>query len=143
MSHRPWTRHLGVAFVLAAVLTLFPVAAAPAESRSTGPSGATNICRIDWRRGTWHVRKLIRCAANHYDTGVRRSLHIAFRESRYQPRAFNASTCAKGIYQHLCRYWRDRADAFGFDDRSAFNARANIIVTMRMVRRFGWAPWGG
>ena len=140
MTHRPWTRHLAVALVLAAALTLFPMAAAPAEStENSGPS----VCRIDWRRGTWHVRKLIRCAANHYDIGVRTSLDIAFRESRYRPRAFNASTCAKGIYQHLCRYWPDRADAFGFDDRSAFNARANIMVTMRMVRRYGWAPWGG
>jgi hypothetical protein len=141
MTHRSWTRHIGVALVLAAVLTLFPMAASPAAA--TEPSGPTSVCRIDWRRSTWHVRKLIRCAANHFDIGVRKSLRIAFRESRFRPRAFNESTCAKGIYQHLCRYWRDRAEAYGFDGRSAFNARANVIVTMRMVRRFGWAPWGG
>ena len=141
MTHRSWTRHLGVALALFAVLTLFPMASATAAENTT--SGTVRVCRIDWRRSTWHVRKLIRCAASHYDVGVRRSLRVAFRESRYRPRAFNSSSCAKGIYQHLCRYWSDRAETYGFSDRSAFNARANIIVTMRMVRRAGWAPWGG
>jgi hypothetical protein len=48
-----------------------------------------------------------------------------------------------GIYQHMKRYWPNRAYAYGFKGWSAFNARANIIVTMRMVHRDGWGPWGG
>jgi hypothetical protein len=43
----------------------------------------------------------------------------------------------------LCRYWPDRAYSYGFRGRRAYNARANIIVTMKMVRRYGWTPWGG
>jgi hypothetical protein len=70
-------------------------------------------------------------------------LYVADRESRFQPRAFNAGSCAKGIYQHLCHYWPERAQDFGFRGRSAFNGRANIMVTMKMVRRYGWEPWGG
>ena len=63
------------------------------------------------------------------------------RESMFDPDAYNAWSCAKGIYQHLCRYWPGRAYDYGFKGWSAFNARANIIVTMKMVRRYGWAPW--
>jgi len=104
---------------------------------------ARSVCPIDWRRGTYHVKRLIRCAAHYYTVGADKALAIARRESNFRPRAYNAWSCAKGIYQHLCRYWPGRADRYGFDGWSAYNARANIIVSMRMVRRYGWQPWGG
>ena len=71
-----------------------------------------------------------------------KALYIAWRESRYRPSAYNAAGGAAGIYQHLLKYWPDRAADYGFRDWSAFNARANIMVTMRMVKQYGWAPWG-
>ena len=49
---------------------------------------------------------------------------------------------AAGIYQHLRHYWPGRARVYGFRGWSAFNARANIIVTMRMVHRGGWGSAG-
>lgn len=98
-------------------------------------------CPIDWRQSMWHVKKLIRCAADHVGVSTRKALYIAWRESRYQPSAYNEEGRAAGIYQHLLRYWPDRADRYGFDGWSAFNARANIFVTMRMVHRIGWGPW--
>jgi hypothetical protein len=70
------------------------------------------------------------------------ALYVANRESKFHPNAYNPSGCA-GIYQHMLRYWPGRAAAYGFRGWSAFNARANIIVTMRMVNRSGWGPWGG
>ena len=101
------------------------------------------ICAIDWRAGRTEMKHLIRCAARHWDVNADKALSIAHRESLYDPDAHNSWSCAKGIYQHLCRYWPDRAYDYGFKGRSAFNARANIIVTMKMVRRHGWGPWGG
>jgi hypothetical protein len=101
------------------------------------------VCAINWRKDTRHVKGLIRCAAHHFDVNVDKAVSIAFRESRFHPRAYNNWSCAKGIYQHLCRYWPTRAREYGFRDWSAYNARANIFVTMRMVRRYGWQPWGG
>jgi hypothetical protein len=139
MTQRSWTRHLSVALLLITLLSLSPAATEAATARTRSSS----ICRIDWRRSTRHVRRLIRCVAEHHDVRVRKAVRIAFRESRFRPRAYNPTSCAKGIYQHLCRYWSERAKTFGFGDRSAFNARANIFVTMRMVRRYGWDPWGG
>ena len=128
--------------ILTAMLTVLPM---PQSSAMTGHLSTTGkkVCRIDWREGRPQVKHLIRCAARHFGVSVDRAISIARRESRFHPRAYNSWSCAKGIYQHLCRYWPKRASTYGFDDRSAFNARANIIVTMRMVRHYGWAPWGG
>jgi hypothetical protein len=71
------------------------------------------------------------------------ALFIAWRESHYRPSAYNPSG-AEGIYQHMRQYWPTRAATYGFPHWSAFNARANVIVTMRMVRAMGnWSPWGG
>ena len=133
-------RTVGATLILTAMLTLLPASAVPhAEAYSYTPD---RICDIDWREGRWHVKQLIKCAARHWDVSVHRAMYVANRESDFRPRAYNRSSCAKGVFQHLCRYWPDRAFAFGFKDWSAFNARANIIVTMKMVRRYGWSPWG-
>jgi hypothetical protein len=137
------SRAIVAASILTAVIMSFPLttseAMVPRELRAV----STRICPIDWRESTRHVKRLIRCAASHFGVGQEKALYIAWRESRYRPSAYNAGGDAAGIYQHLLKYWPDRAEDFGFANRSAFNARANIFVTMRMVRRYGWAPWGG
>lgn len=103
--------------------------------------GSSRICPIDWRQSTSQIRKLIRCAATYHGVDPGTALYIAWRESRYYPSAYNAEGDAAGVYQHLMKYWPDRAETYGFPGSSPFNARANIFVTMRMVREFGWAPW--
>jgi hypothetical protein len=41
------------------------------------------------------------------------------------------------------QYWPARAASYGFANWSAFNGRANVIVTMRMVHAMGnWSHWG-
>jgi Transglycosylase SLT domain len=102
------------------------------------------ICPVKWRRGPQYVQRLIRCAAIHWRVpgGPQMALFIAWRESHYQPSAYNPSG-AEGIYQHMRQYWPTRAATYGFPHWSPFNARANVIVTMRMVHAMGsWAPWG-
>ena len=147
MSRPNTTRHnLSVALLLTALLLIVPAASATAASQEARYSWVPpKICPVDWREGTWHVKKLIRCAAQHWGVpgGVTKALYIANRESHFDPNAYNSYSGAKGIYQHLNRYWPGRAYAYGFKGYSAFNARANIIVTMRMVKRYGWSPWGG
>jgi hypothetical protein len=129
--------------ILTALPTVLPVTQALAtltrDTRYTYTS--SKICPIDWRDGTFQVKQLIRCAADHYDVSIEKALYVAKRESGFDPDAFNSWSCAKGIYQHLCKYWPERAYDYGFKDWSAFNARANIIVTMKMVRQYGWSPW--
>jgi hypothetical protein len=114
---------------------------AVAAVTATASGGGTRLCPIDWRQSAWHVKKLIRCAAERYGISQRKALYIAWRESRYQPDAYNRAGRAAGIYQHLLIYWPERARQYGFPEWSPFNARANILVTMRMVRDHGWWPW--
>jgi soluble lytic murein transglycosylase-like protein len=129
--------------ILTALIVAFPVHASAATGEATYSFTPKRICAIDWRAGRREVKHLIRCAANHWGVNPDKALTIAHRESLFDPDAYNSWSCAKGIYQHLCRYWPDRAYDYGFKGRSAYNARANIIVTLKMVRHYGWAPWGG
>jgi soluble lytic murein transglycosylase-like protein len=131
-------RRATVATLILTALIIAPVAPATGEAYSYTPR---RICDIDWRAGKHEVKHLIRCAARHWGVNPDKAIAIAHRESLFHPHAYNSSSCAKGIYQHLCRYWPDRAYSYGFKGRSAFNARANVIVTMRMVKRYGWVPW--
>jgi hypothetical protein len=153
MDHGLRTRRVIVAaLLLSLVLTLATATTAgsrPVTARRAHSNRAVihprRVCAIQWRKGTPFVKKLIRCAAHHFRVrgGPAKALRVAFRESKFAPRAFNPRSCAQGVYQHLCRYWRGRARAFGFGRWSPYNARANIFVTMRMVRLEGWGPWGG
>jgi len=137
-------RALVATLILTALITASSGAHASAVTGgSTYDYTSSTICPIGWRAGTYQVKQLIRCAAHHFGVNADKALDIARRESRFNPDAYNRSSCAKGIFQHLCTYWPGRAYNYGFKGWSAFNARANVIVTMKMVRRCGWAPWGG
>jgi hypothetical protein len=135
-------RHIVAALLIAAVLTIAPASLARAAVQGTRYQVPAKICDIDWRKGTWQVKQLIRCAADYWHVrgGADTALAIADRESQFRPNAYNASGCA-GIYQHMLEYWPGRASAYGFPGWSAFNARANIIVTIKMVKQGGWGPW--
>jgi hypothetical protein len=139
-------RRFPAALLLTAVLLTLPAASATATGSSRHSAIPRSICRIDWRDGTWHVKKLIRCAVHRWNVpgGADKALAIADRESNFRPRAYNSYSGASGIYQHLRRYWPGRASTYGFAGWSAFNGRANIMVTIRMVHGLGsWQPWGG
>ena len=110
-------RRAAATLLLTAFLS-FPVALATAPTATSYTYVPSKLCPIDWHQGTW-------------------------RESMFDPDAYNAYACARGIFQHLCRYWPGRAYDYGFKGWSAYNARANIIVTMKMVRKHGWSAWGG
>jgi hypothetical protein len=136
--------------ILTAIITTFPGASASAmrtqdhittTQDNKAHISAVSICPIRWQRGPRYVQRLIGCVARFYRVGASTALEVAYRESKFHPNAYNSRSCAKGVYQHLCRYWPTRADDYGFAGWSAFNARANIFVTMRMVRQYGWWPW--
>lgn len=142
----PMRRRFPAALVLTAMLLIVPAASATAADQVARTSTISNrVCPIAWWRSTWHVKRLIRCSAHHWGVpgGATKALSIARRESRFHPGAYNAYSGASGIYQHLRRYWPGRASTWGFSGWSAFNARANIMVTMRWVHRLrSWHPWG-
>lgn len=95
------------------------------------------------------MERLIACAVRLWPVpgGVFEALAIAHRESGdlIWPWAYNPSGCA-GTYQHMLSLWPGRVarwwnSAWLWKTPTAFNPRANVIVTMRMVHAGGWSPW--
>jgi hypothetical protein len=137
-------RALVAAVAMPALLTLVPGTTAGASLRE--PNARTvdeRICDMDWKDSRREVKRLIRCAARHWGSpgGPDKALDVARCESGFNPDAYNPNGYA-GVFQHAVRYWPDRADRWGFPDRSAFNGRANIIVSIRMANSAdGWDIW--
>jgi hypothetical protein len=89
----------------------------------------------------------IRCATRVFDFSLDTALNIAYRESRLNERATNPSSGACGVYQHLPEYWPGRRDAFNHARPnwnaapSCYNARSNVLVSVRMMANGGLSHW--
>jgi hypothetical protein len=133
-------RALGATLIAAALAM-----AGPAEAASATDEVSRRICDYDWSQGTWHIRQLIKCAANRWNSpgGPLKALDVARCESELKPKAYNPNGYA-GLFQQATRYWPDRADHWGQPDRSVFNGRANVIVSIRMAASMNsWSAWAG
>ncbi|HSJ50951.1 MAG TPA: hypothetical protein VLA90_06660 [Actinomycetota bacterium] len=136
--------HRRRAFVAAALTTALFVAGTPATA-SAGQTVPKKVCGYDWTRGTWHIRQLIKCAAERWGSPgtPKQAVAIADCESQLEPDAHNPNGYA-GLFQQAVRYWPGRADRWGQPNRSVYNARANVIVSIRMASAAGsWNAWGG
>ncbi len=135
-------RAIVAALAGASLLALAPAPPAAADEAQVVPY---RVCDYDWREGRWHLIQLIRCAANRWDSpgGPGKAVEVARCESGLRPGAYNPNGYA-GLYQQATRYWPGRADAFGQPNRSVFNGRANIIVSVRMAKSLrSWSAWAG
>jgi soluble lytic murein transglycosylase-like protein len=137
------------ALAVAALLTLaVPASAAEAAKRSSNPGGAcaNRLCtQYDrgtascWKRGT-RVR-ISRCfiyrASRHYGESTRLAMQIAFRESRYNWRATNASSGAAGLYQFMPGTWRTTP----YRRYSPYHPKWSALAAMWMWKRGGYGHW--
>ena len=133
-------RALGVALMTATLAM-----AGPATIASAADEVPRRICDYDWREGTWHIKQLIKCAAGHWNSPGTplKAIQVAHCESELEPKAYNPNGYA-GLFQQATRYWPDRADHWGQPDRSVFNGRANVIVSIRMAASMNsWSDWAG
>ena len=80
------------------------------------------------------------------------ALGIIQRESKGDPRAYNSSSSAEGLMQHLSKYWVSRAKGAGFVDGNGlvatpFNGEANIAAGAYLANYYSnsigqwWNPW--
>lgn len=127
------------------VLTLvstIALQALPASAHDgTFHANANKVCPIDWRDGPDEVERLIRCAARQWPVpgGPDYAVAVARCESGLDPRTVWYGHY--GVFQHVSRYWPERAEAYGFAGKSPLNGRANVIVSIRMAHVGGWGPW--
>ena len=107
--------------------------------------------------GYWterEVHMLIHCAVEKWGVSHSTADYVANRESGLRYNAYNRSGCGGygcfGVFQHHGLYWAGRVSAYNkahpgglhIKDTKAFNARANVLVTLWMVDHGGWGPWG-
>ena len=68
-------------------------------------------------------------------------LNIIKCESGGNPNAYNKSSGASGLFQHLAKYWPPRAKAAGFPGASPFNAEANIAASAMLLHGTNTGAW--
>jgi hypothetical protein len=115
--------------------------ALPVGSASAATHVKSWVCDYRWRDGTHQVKRTIRCATRrwHVAGGPRKALSVARCESGFDPRAYGSGNA--GVFQQALTYWRGRARRYGFPRASAYNGRANVIVSVRMAHAGGWGAW--
>lgn len=96
--------------------------------------------------GPSSVVALIECVAPKLGVSTSEALYIARRESRYRPWAKNPSSSASGVYQVVSGTWSAFVSRYRYGHlvgTNVFDGRANVILSLRAVKRGGWGPWGG
>lgn len=140
-----------MAAIVAVALLATPMFAGAASAKTHGPcTGYYVTPKTPTAVRIHRVKRLIACAFAWAGIPGETSTawYVADRESSDYPWAHNTSSDCRGLFQHMGRYWDSRARAYlkrGWFPRhwtpSAYNARANALVTAVMVRRGGWSPW--
>lgn len=129
------------------------LADSPASGRSQANEWRSRECRfarLDGHGG-WVQREVIAtigCAVARWPVagGVGFAIEVAACESGLRANASNGGRYL-GVYQHAASAWPWRVNhytpkAWGKSlHPSAFNARSNVIVAIRMAHGGGWSPW--
>ncbi len=69
------------------------------------------------------------------------ALRVISCESGGDPNAQNSSSGAAGLFQHIPRYWAERAASIGLPGASIFDPVANVAAAAYLVYTEGWSPW--
>lgn len=124
-------------FLVALLVLPSPASASTPHVAKDCPQAATNPDG---------VKALIRCAAPKLGVSTSKALYIAWRESHYQPHAKNPHSSARGVFQVIDSTWRYFLSHFRWGHQVGTwveDGRANVILSLRYVKRNGWSPWGG
>lgn len=137
-----------IGLVIAAVMVACSWVSAHAHThRETSCRYRTLDGREGWSQH--EVRKTIECAVQRYGVALAPVLEIAQRESGLRAEALNPYSGACGVFQQIPSYWPGRRSHHNrvSIDRwdvapDCTNARANVLVSVRMMSQGGWSHWG-
>ncbi len=105
---------------------LFEEDAAWAHSRSVLPIAPSDRAAARPRKGIDRWRPLVSLYFEPRD--IDWAMAIIKCESRGDPNARNPRSSARGLFQHLARYWPKRSQKAGWEGASIYDPEANIAV---------------
>ena len=110
----------------------------PPTRTATLPSSSPPNYTIGEAAAQW--RPLV---AAYFDPGqVDYALAVLWCESRGDPNAANPTSSARGLFQHLERYWPERSSKAGWSGYSIFDPEANVAVAAWLsAGGSGWHHW--
>jgi hypothetical protein len=117
---------------------------------ATDGVGPCDVHPLDGESTERLAKRVIRCAVRRFGPvpgDAERAICIADRESGLLPEASSPTGMYLGLYQHAAEYWDERYAEWTRPSwnlpTSALDARANAIVTIRMVEDDGgWKAAG-
>ena len=117
------------------------------QNGHTLPLYDINVADRDFGPAVEQWRLLVKQAIQHFGgpvSDVPRFLRIMQCESNGDPNAYNESSGASGLMQHLHPpYWEARTRSAGYPDASPFNAEANIYASAYIIYHSpnSWQHW--
>ncbi len=98
----------------------------PNQTPTSSPDGLGTIATGAGWLSEVQVRALVKLYFKPAD--VNRAIRVAWCESRFDPEATNLRTGGVGLFQHLPRYWEERAANAGFAGASPTNPEAAVAA---------------
>lgn len=114
-----------------------PPPPAPAPTPTTAPPPPRDRSRAPWPESVERWRGLVAA----YWSDVELALCLIAHESGGNPDATNPRSSASGLFQHLARYWPDRAVAAGWGGADVFDPEANVAVAAWLHASGGVGHW--
>ena len=118
--------------VLAAEVAALPVGS-PDDPADEGKSSGSLSSATGWLSEV-EVRALVSLYFSARD--VNQAVRVAWCESRFDPDSVNLRTGGVGLFQHLPKYWDERAEAAGFAGADPTDPEASVAAA-------AWAVYQG
>ena len=141
--------------LLLAVLVAVPTPQPTDLWQQIGPSGLTVELLAEYKRAAETPRIVLKAqsrtshrverwrplVAEWFPSQVDAAMRVLACESHGKRWAFNRTSGASGLFQHLAKYWDARAAKAGWAGASVWDPVANVAVAAWLWRQSGWQPW--
>ncbi|MGH8950468.1 MAG: transglycosylase SLT domain-containing protein [Acidimicrobiia bacterium] len=109
-----------------------------AEVTEEEASGTASTGTIASDSSGWLSQVQVRALVSEYFAveDVNQAVRVAWCESRFDPNSTNLRTGAVGLFQHLPRYWDERAESAGFPNADPTDPEASTAAA-------AWAVYNG
>jgi len=121
-----------------AAVTELPPPPAGEDDPEEPAAGSASTGTIAADGSGWLSQVQVRALVSEYFAAedVNKAVRVAWCESRFNPSSTNLRTGAVGLFQHLPKYWEERADIAGFPNADPTDPEASTAAA-------AWAVYNG